>query len=56
MNAVTTTLGVAQLCLVSIPNPIPGIQFTLEDKVLMNVTLGSQLRKLKGRYNIPLSN
>jgi hypothetical protein len=42
--------------LVSIPNPSHGIQFTLEIKVLMNVTLGSQFKKLKGRYNIPLSN
>lgn len=56
MNVATMPLGVARVYLVSIANPIPGIQFTLEVKVLRNDTLGSQLRKLKGRYNIPLSN
>lgn len=56
MNVATIPLGVARVYLVSIPNPIAGIPFALEVKVLRNDTLGSQVRKLKGRYNIPLSN
>lgn len=48
--------GLVKCALCQTQTPAHIIKFTLKVKVLMNVTLGSQLNGLKGRHNFPLSN